>query len=83
MTQANATRHDWIACVGQPDRTIIRSGYHRLADYKVSTSDPDATLMPAKGSGTHLGYHTHYVVDGGKCRIILAVLVTPFEVMEN
>ena len=33
--------------------------------------------MRLKGGGTHLGYHTHYVVDGGKARIILQVLVTP------
>jgi hypothetical protein len=30
-----------------------------------------------------VGYHTHYVVDGGKARIILQVLVTPSEVMDN
>jgi hypothetical protein len=39
--------------------------------------------MRLKGGGIHLGYHTHYVVDGGKRRIILAVLVTPGEVMDN
>src|SRR3989440_4790955 len=33
--------------------------------------------------GSHLGYQTHYVVDGGKARIILNALVTPAEVMEN
>ena len=33
--------------------------------------------------GAHLGYQTHYVVDGGKDRITLNVLVTPAEVMEN
>jgi len=33
--------------------------------------------------GSHLGYQTHYVVDGGKSRIILTALVTPAEVMEN
>jgi Transposase DDE domain len=38
---------------------------------------------PTCGEGHHLGYHTHYVVDGGKSRIILAALVTPSEVMEN
>src|SRR5215471_9254823 len=32
---------------------------------------------PTCGEGHHLGYHTHYVVDGGKSRIILAALVTP------
>jgi hypothetical protein len=35
------------------------------------------------GSGTALGYHDHYLVDGGKRRIILAALVTPADVMEN
>lgn len=40
-------------------------------------------MMPTKGQGLHLGYHVHYVVDGGKGRIILGVLVTPSEVMEN
>jgi hypothetical protein len=45
--------------------------------------DPDATVMSTKGGGSHLGYHTHYIVDGGKARIILAALVTPSDVMEN
>ena len=39
--------------------------------------------MRLKGGGVHLGYHTHYVVDGGKSRMILAVLVVPGEVMDN
>lgn len=54
-----------------------------MADFQVSTTDPDATLMQEKGGGSHLGYHTHYIVDGGKARIILAALVTPSEVMGN
>jgi Transposase DDE domain len=33
--------------------------------------------------GSDMGYRTHYVVDGGKARIILAALVTPFEVTDN
>ncbi len=37
----------------------------QLADFQVSTTDPDATLMQTK-NGADLGYHTHYVVDGGK-----------------
>jgi hypothetical protein len=39
--------------------------------------------MRYRGGGLDLGYHDHYVVDGGKARIILAALVTPAEVMEN
>jgi transposase len=61
-----------------------RSGtYRRRTDLCVSTTDPDATPMRLKGGGTRLGYHDHYVVDGGKARIILDALVTPADVMEN
>ncbi len=83
LTKTNEQRHDWIEQVGKPDREIIRGTYRRMADFVVSTTDPDATVMPTKGEGRHLGYHTHYVVDGGRARIIMAVLVTPSEVMEN
>jgi hypothetical protein len=66
-----------------PNRPVIGS-YHRTTDFRVSTTDPDATPMRASaGSSTALGYHDHYVVDGGKKRIILAALVTPADVMEN
>jgi transposase len=56
--------------------------YQRTTDYRVSLTDPDATPMRT-GARTSLGYHDHYVVDGGKRRIILAALVTPADVMEN
>ena len=57
-------------------------GYRRTTDFRVSRTDPDASPMWT-GTGTALGYHDHYVVDGGKARIILAALVTPADVMEN
>ncbi|HEX6553800.1 MAG TPA: IS1182 family transposase [Ktedonobacteraceae bacterium] len=78
----NTTRHDWIAEEGRPQREVHGS-YQRTADLRMSTTDPDATPMRLKGGGTHLGYHTHYVVDGGKNRIILSVLVVPGEVNDN
>jgi transposase len=56
--------------------------YRRTTDWRVSPTDPDAAPMRT-GSGTALGYHDHYVVDGGKARIILAAFVTPADVMEN
>ncbi len=83
LAATNAQRHDWIEEAGRPNREETHGSYRRVADYRVSTTDPDATIMPTKGQGFHLGYHTHYVVDGGKKRIILNVLVTPSEVMEN
>jgi hypothetical protein len=64
-----------------PDRPASGS-YQRTSDWRVSTTDLDATPMRI-GGGTALGYHDHYVVDGGKARIILAALVTPADVMEN
>ena len=83
LASTNEARHDWLANLGRPDRTVQRGRYRRMADIWVSTTDPDATLMHKKGGGSRLGYHTHYAVDGGKARSILGVLVTPSEVMEN
>jgi transposase len=82
LESANAARHDWIAEDGRQQRAV-RGAYQRTADLRVSTTDPDATPMRLKGGGTHLGYQTHYVVDGGRKRVILGVLVAPGEVMEN
>jgi hypothetical protein len=39
--------------------------------------------MPHGDGRTRLGYQDHYVVDGGRARIILTTLVTPAEVQEN
>jgi transposase len=83
LAQANAERHDWLARDGRPNRMIIRGGYRRRSDFEASPTDPDAALMARKGGGLHYGYHDHYAVDGGKQRIILGVLVTPADVMEN
>lgn len=63
-------------------RRPAKRGYRRTSDFWVRTTDPDATPMWTAGKA-RLGYHDHYVVDGGKRRIILATLVTPADVMEN
>lgn len=81
--QVEQPGRDWITRVGRPANREPNSAYQRIADLRVSTTDPDATLMHKKGGGSHLGYHTHYVVDGGKSRIILQALVTPSEVQDN
>src|SRR6266568_7265658 len=82
LSQSNAERHDWIEQLGAQDRQVKGRSYQRMADFVASTTDPDATLMETK-NGAALGYRTHYVVDGGKARIILGVLVTPSEVTDN
>jgi len=82
LAQHNEERHDWTLQLGAQDRSVAGRCYQRMADLRVSTTDPDATLMLTK-HGADMGYHTHYVVDGGKARVILQVLVTPSEVMDN
>jgi transposase len=79
----NQQRHDWFALNGAPDRDVQRWGYQRVSNFWVSTTDPDATLMRQHGQGVRLRYRTHYIVDGGPARIILQVLVTPSDVIEN
>jgi transposase len=83
LVERAATRHDWIGNAGRPNRAVTSGAYRRTADFRVSTTDPDATPMRQRDGRTHLGYQDHYVVDGGKARIILAALVAPAEVQEN
>ena len=63
-------------------RRPAKRGYRRTGDFRVSPTDPDASPMWDWGV-IRLGYHDHYVVDGGKQRIILAALVTPSSVMPS
>jgi transposase len=80
----NAARDDWISRNGRQRREQKGVWYRRKADFLASMTDPDSSPMKRRDSkGSHLGYYTHYVVDGGKARIILNALVTPFEVTEN
>ena len=84
LARKNALRHRWIVEAGRQERGVVRWGYKRMADLRMSTTDPDASPMYQKNkSASRLGYQTHYVVDGGKARVILDVLVTPAEVTEN
>jgi len=83
LAERATQRHDWIGRAGRPDRATTSGPYRRTADFRISTTDPDATPMPYGERGTRLGYQDHYVVDGGRARIILAALVAPAEVQEN
>lgn len=82
-SETDTEPRDWISANGRPQREVTRNYYKRQADYYMSTTDPDASMMQRAGRGSHPGYHAHYVVDGGKSRVILQALVTPSEVMEN
>jgi transposase len=63
---------------------IRKPSYQRITDERISLTDSDASPMrPSGGGRAVLGYRDHYVVDGGKARIILAALVTPASIMDN
>ena len=83
LAERAADRHDWIGGRGGPDWATRSGAYRRTADFRASLTDPDAAPLRPRGTGARLGYHDHYVVDGGKARIILTVLVTPAAVQDN
>jgi len=63
---------------------VREPSYERLTDQKVCPTDIDASPMqPSGGGSTVMGYSDHYMVDGGKQRIILSALVTPASIMDN
>jgi hypothetical protein len=43
LAATNAARHDWIVVAGAQAREVTSRCYRRIADYLVSTTDPDAT----------------------------------------
>jgi Transposase DDE domain len=84
LTQANQTTWRLLEHRRLDPQRPSKKGYRRTTDDHVSLTDPDAVPMKHhNGDRVKLGYHDHYVVDGGKARIILAALVTPADVMEN
>jgi transposase len=63
---------------------IRKPHYRHITDDQVSPIDPDSAPMQLSGgTGSVLGYRDHYVVDGGKARIILSALVTPASITDN
>ena len=69
---------------GERCKGLRNHSYKRITDQKVSLTDPDASPMRAQGGGSAvLGYRDHYIVDGGKARIILSALVSPASIMDN
>jgi transposase len=84
LLQSNRASEAWISRDGAQDRSFEGTSWReRTADTRASRTDPDASPMRWSENARRLGYRTNYVVDGGKARIILSVLVTPGEVSEN
>lgn len=53
LAERATTRHDWIGHAGRPNRNVTSGAYRRTADFRVSTTDPDATPMPFGIGRTH------------------------------
>lgn len=53
LTERNEARHDWLEQWGAQDRSVSHRNYQRVADFQMSTTDPDATIMLSK-DGAHL-----------------------------
>jgi hypothetical protein len=84
LLRSNSANEDRISRSGAQDRAFKGTApRERTAGTRVSRTDPDATPMRLPENARRLGYRTNYVVDGGKARVILSVLVTPGEVSEN
>ena len=73
---------NWIATyqAKEPRLHASETSYQPLASTRTSLTDADAT--PIRGK-KEIGYHTHYMVDGGLNRIILGVLVTPADILDH
>jgi transposase len=83
LRERNVAKRDWISRNGAQERSF-NSGYRpRTSDSRASKTDSDASPMSWAKASSKLGYQAHYVVDGGKARVIVNVLVTPSEVTEN
>ena len=54
------------------------ASFRRTADFRVSLTDPDASPIPRATGRTQLGYQDHYLVAGGKSRIIHFQHAGPF-----
>lgn len=72
----------WVDRYRHQEPRLRRSAtsYQPLATSRTSLTDADAT--PIRGQ-KEIGYHVHYMVDGGQNRIILGVLVTPADVLDH
>jgi hypothetical protein len=82
LTQANDAHWPLLEKLRLDPERPPAGYYRRISDFRVSTTDPDATPI-TDGRKSALGYQDHYVVDGGRARIILAAVVLPGDVMEN
>ena len=84
LIAVNGARDDFISSAGKrgaPSR--VPNPRPKRSDEIVSRTDPDARLAGHVKATAKMGYKAHYVVDGGKARVILTALVTRADLQDN
>jgi transposase len=83
LKQANAAREDFISSAGRYGTKSRTPNPNKISDHVLNRTDPDACLAGHVKGTARMGYKVHYVVDGGKARVILTALVTKADVKDN
>ncbi|MBA2442865.1 MAG: IS1182 family transposase [Rubrobacter sp.] len=83
LKQANAARQDFISSAGRHGTKSRAPNPKKISDHTVNRTDPDACLAGHVKGTARMGYKVHYVVDGGKARVILTALVAKADVKDN
>ena len=83
LRAANAARKDFISSAGRYGTKSRTPNPNKISDHTVNRTDSDACLAGHVKGTARMGYKVHYVVDGGKARVILTALVTKADVKDN
>ena len=79
----NAAKEDFISSAGRYGTKSRTPNPKKISDHVVNRTDPDACLVGQLKGTARMGYKAHYVVDGGRARVILTALVTKADVKDN
>jgi hypothetical protein len=83
LEAANAARRDFFSSAGRHGTKSRTPNPNKISDHVVNKTDPDACLIGQLRGTARMGYKVHYVVDGGKARVILTALATRADVKDN
>ena len=78
-----AARKDFISSAGRHGTKSRTPNPKNISDHVVNRTDPDACLIGQLRGSARMGYKVHYVVDGGKARVILTALATKADLKDN
>ena len=79
----NAAEKNFISSAGRHGTESRTPNPKKISDRVVNRTDPDACLAGHVKGTARMGYKAHYVVDGGRARVILTALVTKADVKDN